>query len=101
MHLPDPYFATDAVHHPEQAPANNDAPTDWAEQSMEGQADGATEFQLGNAGLLEPEFNVNVKLTDMQADPNDPLYSIKDFRDLNLCVTFTLPWPCPILSEYH
>ena len=51
---------------------------------MEDQTDGATEFQLGGAGLLEPEFSVNVKLSDMQADPNDPLYSIKDFNDLNL-----------------
>jgi len=51
---------------------------------MEGQTDGASEFQLGSQGLLEPEFDVNVKLTDLQADPNDPLYSIKDFRDLDL-----------------
>lgn len=51
---------------------------------MEGQTDGASEYQLGSAGLLEPEFDVNVKLTDLQADPNDPLYSIKSFNDLNL-----------------
>ena len=51
---------------------------------MEGQTDGATGFQSGQAGLLEPEFNVNVKLSDIQADPNDPLYSIKEFSDLNL-----------------
>lgn len=51
---------------------------------MEDQTDGASEAQFGNAGLIEPEFSVNVKLTDLQADPNDPLYSIKDFNDLNL-----------------
>lgn len=51
---------------------------------MEDQTDGATAFQLGNEGLLEPEFDVNVKLSDMQANPDDPLYSIKDFSDLNL-----------------
>lgn len=53
---------------------------------MEGQTDGASEFQLGTAGLSEPEFNVDVKLSDMQADPNDPLYSIKSFEDLDLYV---------------
>lgn len=53
---------------------------------MEGQTDGASELQLGNAGLSEPEFNVNVKLSDMQADPEDPLFSIKNFSDLNLYV---------------
>lgn len=69
--------------------------TDWAEQSMEeennndnnnaeGQTDGASEFQLGSTGLLEPEFDVNVTLSDQQANPNDPLYSIKSFGDLNL-----------------
>ncbi|KAL1297472.1 hypothetical protein AAFC00_004997 [Neodothiora populina] len=62
----------------------SDKVTDWAEESMEGQADGASEFQLGSTGLLEPEFDVNVKLTDLQANPDDPLYSIKDFSDLNL-----------------
>lgn len=66
--------------------------TDWAEQSMEeennnnaeGQTDGASEFQLGSTGLLEPEFDVNVTLSDQQANPNDPLYSIKSFGDLDL-----------------
>lgn len=38
---------------------------------------------MGSA-LLEPEFDVNVKLNDLQADPNNPLYSVKNFADLNL-----------------
>ncbi|KAF2858399.1 P-loop containing nucleoside triphosphate hydrolase protein [Piedraia hortae CBS 480.64] len=35
-------------------------------------------------GLREPEFDVNVKLADLQADPDNPLYSVKSFQDLNL-----------------
>lgn len=34
--------------------------------------------------LEEPEYDVNVSLADLQADPNNPLYSIKEFKDLNL-----------------
>jgi ATP-dependent RNA helicase DDX19/DBP5 len=36
------------------------------------------------SGLSEPEYDVEVTLADMQADPNNPLFSVKDFKDLNL-----------------
>ena len=48
------------------------------------QADGATSYMGGSAGLDEPEFDVNVKLADLQDDPNNPLYSAKSFEELNL-----------------
>ncbi len=48
------------------------------------QLDGATTWQNGSAGLDEPEFDVNVKLADLQEDPNNPLYSAKSFDQLNL-----------------
>lgn len=48
------------------------------------QADGASETQGGSAGVIEPESDVNVKLADAQADPNNPLYSIKTFEQLGL-----------------
>ena len=48
------------------------------------QTDGATTYMNGSAGLLEPEFDVNVKLADLQDDPNNPLYSAKTFEELNL-----------------
>ena len=38
----------------------------------------------GAKGLDEPEFDVNVKLADLQEDPNNPLYSVKTFDELNL-----------------
>ena len=59
------------------------------------QTDGASE-DLGGSGLHEPAYSVNVKLSDkikfdndaklsdIQSDPNNPLYSIKSFEDLNL-----------------
>ncbi|RDW74414.1 ATP-dependent RNA helicase DBP5 [Aspergillus mulundensis] len=48
-----------------------------------GQTDGATPHQRGS-DLAEPEYNVEVKLSDLQADPNNPLYSVKKFEDLGL-----------------
>ena len=50
------------------------------------QVDGATEPQRGSQLLGEPSYSVNVKLSDVQADPNNPLYSIKNFEDLGLFV---------------
>ncbi|XBW36649.1 hypothetical protein QEN19_002220 [Hanseniaspora menglaensis] len=34
--------------------------------------------------LLQPEYEVQIKLADQQADPNSPLYSAQSFEDLNL-----------------
>ena len=48
------------------------------------QIDGASTWLHGSRGLDEPEFDVNVKLADLQEDPNNPLYSIKSFEELNL-----------------
>src|SRR5262249_53711285 len=38
----------------------------------------------GGSALHEPDYEVQVKLADMQADPNNPLYSAKSFEELNL-----------------
>ena len=70
-------------------PSNKDGQvTSWADDTDDqpaepSQVDGASEMQMGSS-LLEPEFNVDVKLNDLQADPNNPLYSVKNFADLNL-----------------
>jgi ATP-dependent RNA helicase DDX19/DBP5 len=47
------------------------------------QVDGAGEIKNGS-GLEEPEFDVEVKLNDLQADPNNPLFSVKSFEELGL-----------------
>jgi ATP-dependent RNA helicase DDX19/DBP5 len=49
----------------------------------ETQVDGAPAV-LNGSGLAEPEYDVEVKLADLQADPNNPLYSVKEFKDLSL-----------------
>jgi ATP-dependent RNA helicase DDX19/DBP5 len=54
-----------------------------APPSTETAMDGAT-ANLNGSGLAEPEYDVEVTLADMQGDPSNPLYSVKDFKDLNL-----------------
>lgn len=64
--------------------------TDWSEDIPQDedvpQNDGAAEVQNGS-NLQEPEYNVEVKLSDLQDDPNNPLFSVKNFADLGLWVT--------------
>jgi ATP-dependent RNA helicase DDX19/DBP5 len=47
------------------------------------QTDGAGEPFNGST-IQEPEYDVQIKLADMQADPNNPLFSIKTFEELGL-----------------
>lgn len=48
------------------------------------QMDGASEAYGGEPGVVEPSYEVEIKLADIQANPNDPLYSIKSFEQLGL-----------------
>lgn len=52
-------------------------------QAMD-QTDGASQTLGGSVGVIEPDSDVSVKLADAQADPNNPLYSIKTFEQLGL-----------------
>ena len=61
------------------SPAPEDAPPAEIKQT-----DGASEPLGGNDIVENVEFDVQVKLSDLQANPNDPLYSIKSFEDLGL-----------------
>lgn len=70
------------------AAAPADTPTAPAETSTapvidKVETDGAPK-ELNGSGLEEPEYDVEVKLIDMQGDPNSPLYSIKSFEELEL-----------------
>lgn len=65
-----------------------DVPQEEQTSSLAGQTDGASEDK-GGSGLQEPEYDVQVKLSDQQADPNNPLYSIKSFEDLGLPESIT------------
>lgn len=69
-----------------EKPADNEKPADdKSSPAVGGQTDGAPEA-LGGSLLHEPEYDVDVKLSDLQADPNNPLYSVKAFEDLGLWV---------------
>ncbi len=48
------------------------------------QTDGGIPELGGATGIYEPDYDVDVKLSDVQADPNNPLYSIKTFNELGL-----------------
>lgn len=58
------------------APAAGDA-------VAQAQVDGSGSPGNGSA-LAETEYKVEVKLADLQADPNNPLFSAKSFEELNL-----------------
>ncbi|KAJ9638912.1 RNA helicase required for poly(A+) mRNA export [Coniosporium apollinis] len=47
------------------------------------QHDGAP-TEMHGSELREPEYDVDVKLSDLQADPNNPLHSVKTFEELGL-----------------
>jgi hypothetical protein len=47
------------------------------------QDDGAVPVLKGS-DLEEPAYSVQIKLADMQADPNNPLFSVSTFEELNL-----------------
>lgn len=69
----------------EETPIKQDAaaaetPSESVEQS---QVDGSGPEGNGSE-LTDTKFNVEVKLADLQADPNNPLFSVKSFEDLQL-----------------
>lgn len=79
----------------DNTPINTTAASDTKKATDAGtlsksQTDGATSWMNGSHGLDEPEFDVNVKLADLQEDPNNPLFSAKAFEDLKLYVTLYL-----------
>jgi ATP-dependent RNA helicase DDX19/DBP5 len=60
-------------------------PTDGESSAAEAQMDGAVET-LGGSGLVEPEYEVQVKLSELQEDSSTPFYSAKTFEEMNLSV---------------
>ncbi|KAJ5644548.1 hypothetical protein N7507_010559 [Penicillium longicatenatum] len=63
----------DRISKPDAPPAaTSDVPQDGAGGDASGSA------------LQEPDYSVEVKLSDLQADPNNPLFSVKTFNDLGL-----------------
>ncbi|KAF9887712.1 RNA helicase required for poly(A+) mRNA export [Aspergillus nanangensis] len=68
---------------PDESKADESKPSESSDNLDNSQTDGAS-AQVGGSELHEPEYNVEVKLSDLQADPNNPLFSVKNFADLGL-----------------
>ncbi|ODQ81037.1 hypothetical protein BABINDRAFT_165757 [Babjeviella inositovora NRRL Y-12698] len=47
-------------------------------------SDTETDASVPESTLIKPTYEVKVKLADLQADPNSPLYSVKSFEELGL-----------------
>jgi ATP-dependent RNA helicase DDX19/DBP5 len=43
-----------------------------------------TEIKKPDTNLIQNKYEVAVKLQDLQADPNSPLFSVKSFEELGL-----------------
>ena len=67
----------------EKSNGDTAATSSEAKEATIPQLDGATAPFMGSE-LQEPQFEVAIKLADMQADPNNPLFSAKSFDDLGL-----------------
>ncbi|WWC64804.1 uncharacterized protein I303_107418 [Kwoniella dejecticola CBS 10117] len=62
----------------------------WDDTPQNGNADATqngeqkTDASMSEGGLISNDFQVEVKLADLQADPNSALFSAKSFEELNL-----------------
>jgi ATP-dependent RNA helicase DDX19/DBP5 len=66
--------------------SNVDAPKDSKDPKTDlsdAQVDGAS-VPLGGSTLHEPQYDVEVKLSDIQGDSSSPLYSISSFEELGM-----------------
>lgn len=74
---------------PEAAPVaeNTDAPKEETAEPKEAAEPRAAEEPKAaepESNLIKSTYEVKVKLADLQADPNSPLYSVKSFEELGL-----------------
>jgi len=63
--------------------ASPTVPSNVPDNVAESQSDGAAE-PLGGSSLHEAEYEVEVKLSNLQGDPNNPLYSLKSFDNIGM-----------------
>lgn len=69
----------------DSAPAESTSKSDQPQTTTQDAAVDSQQAQGDDppaTGLMEPDYDVEVKLSDIQADPNNPLYSIKSFEQL-------------------
>jgi ATP-dependent RNA helicase DDX19/DBP5 len=69
----------------QEVPAQEEVSAQEPEDSLEkAQVDGSAVDPGHGSELADTKFSVEVKLADLQADPNNPLYSAKSFEELQL-----------------
>ena len=68
---------------PEAKPDSEAKAADDGATAGDAQVDGNVEH-LGGSGLVEPEYEVEVKLSELQQDSSTPFYSVQTFSDLHL-----------------
>jgi ATP-dependent RNA helicase DDX19/DBP5 len=61
------------------APESKEPKSDLADAQVDGAAP-----PLGGSTLHEPQYDVEVKLSDIQRDANSPLFSISSFEELGM-----------------
>lgn len=64
----------------DETPAVKETPKDEKEDAKEEK----TEESQPETNLIKSTYEVKVKLADLQADPNSPLFSVKSFEELGL-----------------
>ena len=73
----------DAGAEPKEA-KDEPAPKDGAAKDESKDESKEVKEASSQSGLVENDYEVEVKLADQQADPNSPLYSVKSFKELGL-----------------
>jgi ATP-dependent RNA helicase DDX19/DBP5 len=58
--------------------------TDVVDKASATTSPGEKEEEKQDTNLIQNKYEVAVKLQDMQADPNSPLYSVRSFEELGL-----------------
>jgi hypothetical protein len=92
-----PLNAASSAFTPAAAPAPSKSTGSWADEAAspvndsgrsleKSQMDGSTPNQGGSALQDVEEFEVEVKLSDIQGDEKSPLYSVKSFDQLGMYV---------------
>lgn len=71
------------VAEPKKEEANQEV-TNAASEQKKPEEDGKKEGDKQDTNLITSEYEVKVKLADLQLDPNSPLYSVKSFEELGL-----------------
>lgn len=93
---PAPASLADRISQPSTPADSTTAPSakmsSWADEVASPPADNSLEqaqldgssAPLGGSALHEVEYDVEVKLSDLQADINNPLYSVSSFENLGM-----------------